>query len=507
MRTKLHRAIPAVLILAGTAALVSCVDEDVVYEDRPVYQRIADEALGYLGYADPSSGDQLTFCGQCHGGLQADWEATAHAGAWAGLQESDHAQAFCEACHTVNSLGNVHPTQVTPGEAVGGHVAVDDGRRYHDVQCESCHGPGLEHTLDPRASNVPMAGMQVGSDLAYGCGECHSGTHHPFVTEWEASPHGNVLPFAAMDPDCFACHSGEGALQALGVTGDYLEKDALLGSDEEYAPITCVVCHDPHDATHTGQLRFPMEGVQPEATLCGQCHNRRAAPDTQGNQDWLQPHSAEAALLAGSAGWFPPGSSLTPGSITGPHGAGSNQRLCASCHVVAYSATDGETGEQFFSVGHGFRAAPCVAENGLPSGAVGCALTTTARSFEGCATGECHPDASDASSNLDAALGRILAYAEELNDYLDALGSEINPDDGRLSVAEGALFNHRLATTRTSFRPNQSTDARRRALAPSVTHNPAFIEQLLVETIAAVEAAYPAVAASVAEARAQRSGS
>ncbi len=498
MRTKLHRAIPSVLVAAGVFALVSCVDEEVVYEDRPIYQRIADEALGYLGYADPSSGDRLTFCGQCHQGLQAAWEGTAHADAWAGLQSSDHAQAHCEACHTVNSLGNVHPDQTEPGQAMGGHVAVDDGRRYHDVQCESCHGPGLEHTRDPRAANIPLAGMQVGSDLAYGCGECHSGTHHPFVTEWEASPHGSVIEFAARSEECGACHSGEGALQSLGVTADYLEKDALLASGEEYAQITCVVCHDPHDATNAGQLRFPMEGVAPEETLCGQCHDRQSGPDTQGNQQRLQPHSAETAMLSASAGWFPPSGTLTPGSIPGPHGTATNDRLCASCHVVPYSTTDDQTGETFFSVGHGFRAAPCVGPNGLPSGEVGCELTTTARSFEGCAAGGCHTDASDAEAALNGAIDRILVLAEELSGYLDDLGDEINPNDGRFTVAEGALFNHRLATTRTSFRPNQSDETRRRSLAPSVAHNPAFIEALLEETIAAVEAAYPAVASSVA---------
>ncbi len=66
-------------------------------------------------------------------------------------------------------------------------------------------------------------------------------------------------------------------------------------------------------------------------------------------------------------------------------------------------------------------------------------------------------------------------------------------------MAEGALFNHRLATTRTTFRSNQTDADRRRSLAPSVTHNPAFIEALLAETIAAVEAAYPGVAAAPAQ--------
>ncbi len=488
MRTKVQRAIPSALLLAGVVALVSCVDETVVFQDRGAYERVAESALGYLGYANPARGDQLTFCGQCHAGVQADWEGTAHARAWAGLQESDHAQAFCEACHTVNSLGNVHPEQTEAGSAVGGHVAVDGGTRYHDVQCESCHGPGLEHTLDPVAGNVPVAPVNVTAELSSGCGECHSGLHHPFVEEWAASPHGNVTVAAARQDGCTSCHTGEGGLERLGVRSDYLERDSLAG-DNVYMQITCAVCHDPHEATNPGQLRVAVEVGTPSEHLCAQCHDRQAQPDMQGNQEWLRPHSAETALMAGTAGWFP-GGGVAPGEITGPHGAGSNPRLCASCHVVEYSSeTDAGT---FFSVGHGFRAAPCVDGNGLPTGETGCALSTTARSFEGCA--ECHGDAASALADLDGAIDRVLGLAVTLDGYLGQIGSEIDPDDGRFTVAEGALFNFQLATTRVGFRPNQSTAERRRALAATVTHNPGLIEELLVETIAAVEAAYPAVA-------------
>ncbi|MFO7893504.1 MAG: cytochrome c3 family protein [Longimicrobiales bacterium] len=491
MMAKGKRALLPLAVLA-LVALSGCVDEEVVFEDRGIYNRIPEEALGFVGYADPSDEGQLTVCGYCHGDYQADWETTAHARAWAGLQTSDHAQGFCEACHTVNSLGNV-AMEDSLGNAAGGHEApFVTGGRYHDVQCESCHGPGLTHVNGPADANVPLAPVDVGAELSYGCAECHSGLHHPFVEEWASSPHGNVIPSVATrgvtEGGCNACHTGEGGLARLGVTSDYLEADSLAG-DDVYMQITCAVCHDPHDATNPGQLRVAAEVDDPAEHLCAQCHDRQAQPDMEGNQEWLQPHSAETALLAGTAGWFP-GGGLTPGSETGPHGAGDNPRLCASCHVVEYaSETDAGT---FYSVGHGFRAAPCVDENGLPSGATGCELTTTARSFDGCA--ECHGDAAAALTDLNGAIDRVLALAVELDGYLDQLTSEIDEDDGRFTVAEGALFNLKLATTRASFRPNQTTAARRRALAATVTHNPTFIEDLLTETIAAVEAAYPAVA-------------
>ena len=488
------RALLPIAVSMMALALAGCVDEEVVFDERGIYNRIPEEAQGFIGYADPSDDDKLTVCGYCHGDYQRDWEGTAHAMAWDGLQSSDHAQAFCEACHTVNSLGNVAMEDGT-GRAVGGHVTVgfDEGR-YHDVQCESCHGPGLTHASDPGNANVPLAPVNTGVELSAGCGECHSGLHHPFVEEWSASPHANVTRVAAVQSECGSCHTGEGGLERFGVTADYLEQDSLAG-DDVYMQITCAVCHDPHSAANDGQLRVPVEVSSPAEHLCAQCHDRQSRPDTVGSQEWLQPHSAETALMAGAAGWFPPSGGVTPGQTTGPHGVSSNPRLCASCHVVGY-ANETESGT-FFSVGHGFRAAPCVGPNGLPTGETGCALSTTARSFDGCASGECHGDAATALDDLNDALDRIIGHAVQLDGYLDQLRDEIDDDDNRFTVAEGALFNFRLATTRTSFRSGQTTAERRLALAASVTHNPAFIEALLVETIAAVEAAYPAVAASM----------
>ena len=497
MRTKVSRAISSALLVAGVVALVSCVDEDVVYEDRPIYQEIADSALGFVGYADPSAEDKLTFCGQCHGDLQAMWEQTAHASAWEGLQSSDHAQEFCEACHTVNSLGNVL-AEPAPGQAIGGHAAVDTAR-YRDVQCESCHGPGLEHVLDPAASNVPLAPMEVGADLSFGCGECHRGTHHPFVEEWEESGHADVSGYPAQNEGegCYLCHSGEGALQQLGVRADYLEKDDLLGSDH-FAQITCVVCHDPHGSDNTGQLRLPIATTDVDEHLCAVCHDRQAKPDTDIRQDYLRTHAPAAGLVSADAGWFPPGSGLGPGAVTHPHG--SADRLCASCHVVAYSAVDENTGEEFFSQGHRFEAAPCVGEDSRPTDDQSCALTAAARDFRGCV--ECHETEEDAAQALRAALDARLpdiralsARLQTIDPNLSAAGGEIDPDDFGFTVAEGAYFNLSVALNAAGLSSND--DRAKRTLAASVTHNPALIAALVNASLAALEEEYGA-ASSVA---------
>jgi len=155
-------------------SLSACTDEEIVFRDRPLFEDPPAAAESFLGYSDTL--ESLTVCGNCHVGVQGDWEGSAHADAWDGLQASGHAQAFCEGCHTVNSLGNF-----VEGET-GGYTSAPE-TRYHDVQCESCHGPGLNHVENPDASQ-PLPSLAVGLDATDGCGECHQGTHHPFAEEW-----------------------------------------------------------------------------------------------------------------------------------------------------------------------------------------------------------------------------------------------------------------------------------------------------------------------------------
>ncbi|MFP4622897.1 MAG: cytochrome c3 family protein [Gemmatimonadota bacterium] len=501
MKAMGSRATPVLLLLAGAMAAGSCVDEDVVFDDRPIYERVATEAGGFVGYADPSDDDKLTVCGACHRDAQAEWETTGHADAWAGLQSSEAARAFCEACHTVNSLGNIVP-EPTPGEAVGGHAAIEtEHGRYQDVQCESCHGPGLDHVLEPGAGNVPLAPIQVGADLTFGCAECHSGFHHPFVEEWKESPHAHMNRGAARNQEdgCYLCHSGEGALLAFGVTADYLEKDELLASDE-FAQLTCAVCHDPHGSENEAQLRFPVHTTDVDRHLCAACHDLRPRPDTDIPQDYLITHAPAAGLMAGNAGWFPPGSGLEPGAIRHPHATA--ERLCASCHVVTYETVDEATGEEFFSQGHLFRGAPCVDEDGRPTSSQACGFGADERDYRGCL--ECHSSEERAAELLRSALSEFLPEVRALAALLSQVdpngrqpGGEIDADDFRFTTAEGALFTLSVALSADGL-PSNDAQARRN-IAAALMHNPTLVRELVDAAIEALEAEY-GVAASTAQA-------
>jgi predicted CXXCH cytochrome family protein len=500
MRTTGDRAVLSLLVLVAAVSLTSCIDERVVFRERPIYLEPDPAALDFIGYANPAREDKLTVCGQCHVGQQSQWERTAHASAWDRLQQSPNVQAFCEACHSVNTLGNVAGE---PGQAAGGWVAVNDAR-YHDVQCESCHGPGLPHVINPSIEAAqPLAPITVGGpDMRFGCAQCHSGFHQPFVEEWAMSPHGNVTASAATRGDdaggCWACHSGEGALHKFGVRANYVEKEELAANANMFAQITCSVCHDPHSREFESQLRFPSNTANIETHICAQCHNRATVPGV--GPRGLAVHAPEAPLLDGvlhTVGWVPPGTVHDVDQIRGSHGSQANPRLCSTCHVVPFQTTDPASGATFVSSGHGFRAIPCI-ENGLPTGETDCPLTPTARDWRGCF--DCHGDAITAaaitSSTLDLNLSlvrQLYSMLRQIDPNLAGPGGPIDPTNPQFTVAEGAYFNLQLAHHGTPLHQDNFNVPRSdslAALAPSTVHNPFLIRSLLVWSIEAVQNEY-----------------
>src|SRR5207344_892161 len=133
-----------------------------------------------------------TTCGNCHSLHQRDWAGTVHSQAWSDLVASGHqaASGSCDACHSVSSYGNM-------AVAPAGYKKVADSA-YHDVQCESCHGPGFAHVSAPdqpgQPGNPPLANVFVDT-AANGpgtCAACHSGTHTPYWEEWKQSLHARM---------------------------------------------------------------------------------------------------------------------------------------------------------------------------------------------------------------------------------------------------------------------------------------------------------------------------
>jgi predicted CXXCH cytochrome family protein len=438
-----------VLLLLALAAVSGC-DTQIVYRDPKPYDDPPAGAGDFLGYSAVES--KRTVCGNCHIGKQREWESTAHAGAWATLQNSGAAQPVCQECHTVSSLGNLVSDRNVGWVSTG-------NARYHDVQCESCHGPGLTHVINPDARGTkPLAPIGVGIDLSRGCGQCHSGAHRPYAEEWAGSLHARIVGSRTTNVNCIGCHEAKGVLQAWGVKSTFLEET----TPGDHMAITCAVCHDPHDSRYSGQLRFPLDVPSVQQNLCMKCHHRRGTPDLASAS--AGPHSPEGPLLLGEAGWIPPNFQYPAGALVGSHGSDRNPRLCATCHVTDYELRDPLTNSfTFRATGHSFQAIPCVDASGVPTGDRNCDMMQ--RSFRSC-TG-CHLTEGSARTALIVAEMRISRLVAEIGSLLPRIpATEFSNTDNRYTTGEGARFNMQLAQKK-----------------GSIAHNPFLLEALLIASI------------------------
>jgi predicted CXXCH cytochrome family protein len=449
-----------VAIFAG--ALSGCVDDKIVYRDKPLFEDPPQAAVGFLGYSNAT--DKKTTCGNCHAGQQVVWAESKHANAWADLQANSHAGDSCVDCHTVNALGNEAVDKVA-------YAATKDVR-YEDVQCESCHGAGLEHVGDPSSdTKKPLATMLTKEDATNGCGECHRDDHHPFVEEWEGSAHAEVnAELVTRDPTSYAscanCHDGKYAMKNLfKVTNNFNERD-----DGTKQGTTCIVCHDPHGNANTAQLRMEASSHDGATNLCYQCHQRRPTPS--GSTSHNEPHSPQGPLVLADrvVGWQPPG--FTTEKIIGTHGSESNTGLCVTCHMKSYALN-----ATLNTTGHTFRATPCLKADGTIDPAKDCALS--ARSFKSCLGSGCHGTEAAARSALTAADTRLEHLSEELFRLVAAAklttkGAADYKSDTNVTPLEGLEFNAGILEGDASMG----------------AHNPFYVDALLNASISYIKTYY-----------------
>jgi predicted CXXCH cytochrome family protein len=458
----------SVALLAATA-VVSCVTEKTVYPDKNTPPTAA---ANFVGYSNTTA--KQTTCGNCHVDQQTQWSQTKHASAWADLLASGHSTEACENCHTVSKLGNAAITDV-------GYSTTKDAR-YHDVQCESCHGAGLTHVTAPSLSNRLLASIAVDTGTANtnGCGECHTGTHEPFVDEWKASPHSHIESAAVSnfvsgsDATCVGCHTAQGALAKWGINTNYREKDQLATNAQA---LTCTTCHDPHSAAKgPAQLRFALNTTDTSTNLCMKCHQRRAVPDQASSRG---PHSPEGEALLGIAGWFPPNMAGTK-VLSSSHGDPSrNTKLCATCHVARFAVNDPKTGSFMFqATGHLFNATPCLNAQGLPTTAD---CSDAQKTYAACTGSGCHSSEAVARSAKFTADQRVASLITTLTAMISKIPkTEFKTGDNKITTGEGAQFNVALAQE-----------------PGTAVHNPFLIESLLTASIKQITTDYGIAASSL----------
>ena len=105
-------------------------------------------------------------CKGCHEQEYLQWSATRHAFAYQTLIKKErYFDPNCVSCHTTGF-----------GYATGYQIG-DQDSMLKGVQCETCHGPGKQHTGNPKKTNI-----RSGKDTSL-CLQCHDTEHSPGFEE------------------------------------------------------------------------------------------------------------------------------------------------------------------------------------------------------------------------------------------------------------------------------------------------------------------------------------
>lgn len=117
-------------------------------------------------------------CATCHVQAHEFWKGTDHASAVATLEERNKAfDQSCIGCHVVGweEPGGSVLGKITYEAELGGTTFTKD---LNNVGCESCHGPGSQHRLQPLdASGTPQHILRKPTEQA--CASCHVEEHSP----------------------------------------------------------------------------------------------------------------------------------------------------------------------------------------------------------------------------------------------------------------------------------------------------------------------------------------
>ena len=252
----------------------------------------------------------------------APWLGTQHATMFTrGINgvASDHYSGACFGCHTVgfddgaankgfdDAAGAANWSMPVMGGTNWDKVVANypEVARLANIQCESCHGPqdSTAHTKtwDASQQSQPFQSPRI-SYAAENCATCHAAGAHHIYSEWSTlgeggMGHGNraALPLGVgatgLSASCGRCHVAQGyTLYAAALNQGQIGLDSknpklATITPASAQPVTCVACHDPHDATNPNQLRF--YGDTPnlpsgfaghgmgKGALCLTCHNSR----------------------------------------------------------------------------------------------------------------------------------------------------------------------------------------------------------------------------------------
>jgi hypothetical protein len=277
------------------------------------------------------------------------------------------APAYPTFLHDANlwDLGKTPPVFVPrPGNLATLIETYPEVARQANVQCENCHGPNNSTAHKTLKKGAPE---RISLD-SHVCGTCHDETvaEEPSLRQWltdkKHSNYNRALEVATVDrkgeeaADCGRCHAAQGFLAWIA-KGDRSAElaprnaagrehlSALGLTGETVHPVTCAVCHDPHNPGSTFRSeteKVPVRKVESarmhpaefgsdggRGAICITCHstiwgayNDATYPRVEGD---LVPHAGQSDVLFGQNAFF-----IEPGAYR------SHARIedtCVWCHV------------------------------------------------------------------------------------------------------------------------------------------------------------------------------
>ena len=279
------------------------------------------EAGTFRGMIAGGTGDSVivdSSCAACHDGIAPDnftpWAKTKHATMFTrGIngELGSHFSSGCIECHTVGydegATSGGFPTSLAASNWQAMATATPSVAKLANIQCESCHGPQTSANHMATGGN-PFTSPRI-SYAAVSFKTCHAFGAYHIYSEWAtlATPnesgvamgHSNRIAATSiaasatgLSSSCGRCHAAQGftlftsMLNRGKVALDSVPAATLQSITSQNAePVTCVACHDPHDATNPNQLRvygdtanlpsgFAGYGMG-KGALCLVCHNSR----------------------------------------------------------------------------------------------------------------------------------------------------------------------------------------------------------------------------------------
>ena len=216
----------------------------------------------------------------------------------------------CAFCHAVG-VGNTDAGGFDMNEMWENNTPTADQQvgnvKLIGIQCESCHGPGSDHSAIIGNPSVEESCMADGDS---GCHGPEPG--HDKYTVWKASAHSNQDQIDSelaggsprgMNSACARCKSPSQYDPDADPVVEY--------TAEEWHGIGCADCHDPHSDEYEYQLRTTVEEA------CTVCHTN----DKEGAEPGGSPHHTQKESFGGYMGF----------GVSGQKGMAGV--TCVDCHM------------------------------------------------------------------------------------------------------------------------------------------------------------------------------